>query len=127
MLYKLLADSVALLHLVFVLFVVGGGLLALKWRWVMWLHLPAAAWGAAVEFGGWMCPLTPLELWLRESGGQSGSQSEFIARHILPMLYPAGLTRAAQFALGALVLIVNLAIYGWLWRRMRRTQAAGQR
>ncbi|MEW6248665.1 MAG: DUF2784 domain-containing protein [Nitrospirota bacterium] len=126
MLYKLLADSVALLHLAFVLFVVGGGFLALKWRWVVWLHLPAAAWGAAVEFGGWMCPLTPLELWLRESGGEAGSQSDFIARHILPMLYPAGLTREAQFALGALVVIVNLAIYGWLWRRMRRTPAAGQ-
>lgn len=79
------------------------------------------AWGAAVEFGDWMCPLTPLELWLRESGGQARAQSDFIARYLLPMLYPEGLTREAQFALGALVLIVNLAIYGWLWQRMRQT------
>lgn len=86
MLYLLLADSVAALHLAFVLFVVCGGLLALKWRWVVWLHVPAAAWGAAVEFGGWTCPLTPLELWLRESEDEAGPQPDFIARDLLPTL-----------------------------------------
>ncbi len=124
--YRLLADLVVLLHLAFVLFVVSGGVLALKWRWVAWLHLPAAAWGAAVECGGWMCPLTPLEHWLRGQAGETAAQSDFIARYVLPTLYPEGLTREVQFALGTLVVVVNLVIYGWLWRRTRRTPPAGQ-
>ena len=69
MLYKLLADAVAVFHLLFVAFAVLGGLLALGWRWIPWLHLPALAWGATVEFAGWICPLTPLENWLRVAGG----------------------------------------------------------
>lgn len=118
MLYRLLADLVVLLHLGFVLFVLCGGLLALRWKHVPWVHLPAAVWGAAVEFGGWICPLTPLENWLRLRGGESGSSSDFIARYVLPVLYPTGLTQDVQFVLGTLVLVVNLVIYGWLWRRL---------
>ena len=116
MLYRIVADLVVILHLAFVVFVLVGGALVLWWRRAVWLHLPAVAWGAAIEFGGWICPLTPLENWLRLQGGESRYSSDFIEHYVLPLLYPAGLTREVQVALGAIVLAVNLAIYGWVWR-----------
>lgn len=115
--YRLLADLVVILHLGFILFVLFGGFLALRWPSVLWLHLPAAAWGAAVEFGGWICPLTPLEQWLRRENGSPGYDADFIAQYVLPVLYPAGLTANMQLALGTLVVLINVAIYGWLLRR----------
>jgi len=121
MLYGVLADLVVIIHLAFVVFVLFGGLLVLRWRRVVWLHLPAVAWGAAVEFGGWICPLTPLEIWLRMQGGESGYSSDFIEHYILPLLYPADLTREVQIVLGAMVVAINLAIYGWVWRISRKT------
>jgi len=117
-LYQIFADLVVILHLAFVAFALFGGLLALWRRRVVWVHLPAVLWAAAVEFGGWICPLTPLETWLRMQGGEGGYNSDFIEHYILPLLYPAGLTREEQIALGAVVLAVNLAIYGWVWRRV---------
>lgn len=116
MLYRLCADLIVILHLGFVLFVLLGGLLALKWRRVAWFHLPAALWGAAVEFGGWLCPLTPLENWLRTQGDAHGYSSDFVAHYVLPVLYPTELTREVQIMLGIAVLAVNCSIYGWLWR-----------
>lgn len=104
----------------FVLFVVCGGLLALRWRWLIWLHLPAALWGAAIEFGGWICPLTPLENRLRAAAGEGTYAGDFIAHYLSAALYPAGLTRAAQIGLGALVVALNLLAYGLVWRRRRR-------
>jgi hypothetical protein len=115
--YHVLADLVLLLHLGFVLFVLLGGLLVLKWPRAMWVHLPAAAWGAVVEFSGWVCPLTPLENWFRAQAGQAGYDGDFLAQHLLPILYPTGLTREVQLVLGISVVVVNGVIYGWLWRR----------
>lgn len=115
--YGLLAEAVVLLHFGFVLFVVFGGLLALRWRRAVWLHLPAAAWGALIEFTGWICPLTPLEHWLRRQGGQAGYQGGFVEHYILPVLYPHSLTRTIQLILGLLVVGINLLIYSILWRR----------
>jgi len=113
----LLADLVVLLHFAFVAFVVAGGLLVLRWPRLAWLHLPAAAWGAAVEFFGWICPLTPLEGALRDAGGASPAGGDFVARYLLPLLYPAGLTADIQMLLGSGVLVINAAIYGWVLRR----------
>ena len=117
--FRLLADGVVILHLTFVLFVLFGGLLTLWWPRISWLHLPAAAWGAVVEFGGWVCPLTPLEQWLRLKARQSAYPSDFIEHYVLPVLYPAMLTHDQQIVLGALVVVVNIAIYGWLLRMTR--------
>ena len=125
LLFRLAADVVALLHLAFVLFVVGGGLLVWRWPWLAWLHLPAVAWGALIEFTGWMCPLTPLEQHLRQIIGQAGYAGGFIDHYLLALLYPAGLTREAQWALGAGVLVVNGAVYSLLLGRWAR--AAGRR
>jgi hypothetical protein len=119
--YLLLADLVLILHLMFVLYVLFGGLLALKWRRAAWLHLPAAAWGAFVEFSGWICPLTPLEIWLRTKAGEASYAGDFVVQYLLSILYPNTLTRTAQVVLGTLVLVVNLAIYGWLWQAGRRS------
>lgn len=125
--YGLLADVIVLLHLTFVVFVLCGGLLVLKWRWIAWLHLPAAVWGAAIEFSGWICPLTPLENWLRALGGEATYRSDFIAQYLLPMLYPEDLTRDLQLLLGTVVVVLNAAVYWWLWRRIQARGASWKR
>ena len=112
--YRLLADLIVVLHLAFVLFVLFGALLTCWKPRIIWLHLPSAAWGAAVEFGGWVCPLTPLEGWLRVKAGASAYDSDFIGRYVLPVLYPETLTSDVQFVLGMIVVVVNGTIYGWL-------------
>ncbi len=118
--YQLVADLVVGVHLAFVLFVVLGGFLAVKWRRVIWLHLSAAFWGAVVEFSGWICPLTPLEMWLRQRAGEAGYRSDFVAHYLLPILYPEGLTRGLQIMLGTFVVAANVAIYGWMLRYNRK-------
>ena len=116
--YRLLADLVLILHAGFVVFVMLGALLVLRWPRVAWVHLPVVAWGAGIEFVGWICPLTPLENYLRRLGGDAGYPGGFIDHYVMSLLYPDGLTRPQQVAIGALVLLVNGAIYGWvLWRR----------
>jgi hypothetical protein len=109
--YSVLADVVLLLHFAFVLFVALGGLLVLRWRRVAWVHVPAAIWGVAIEFGGWICPLTPVENRLRALAGESTYHGDFIARYLMPVLYPEGLTREAQLVLGLAALTLNLGIY----------------
>jgi hypothetical protein len=115
--YGLLADLLVVLHVIFVLFVLFGGLLVFKWPRVLWWHLPAMAWGALVEFTGWFCPLSSLESWLRMQSGESGFQGDFVSRWFLPVLYPDFLSRRIQFALGCLVLGLNIIIYAWIWQR----------
>jgi uncharacterized protein DUF2784 len=115
--FRFTADAIVVLHTAFVLFVLVGGLLVLWRRWVIWLHLPALAWGVAVEFSGWICPLTPLENELRSRGGTAAYSGEFIEQYLLPLLYPADLTRRTQIVLGTFALAVNLVLY---WRIVRR-------
>ncbi|HVF60626.1 MAG TPA: DUF2784 domain-containing protein [Thermoanaerobaculia bacterium] len=124
MLYRFAADGVLVLHAAFVLFVVLGGLLVLRRPRLAWVHLPAAAWGAAIEFWGWICPLTPLEQALRRRGGEAGYSGGFVEHYVVALLYPQGLTRGLQLALGLFVLAVNLAVYLWVWRRARRRSRA---
>ena len=112
---RVVADLVVVVHLSFIVFVVLGGLLALRWRAAPWLHLPAASWGATSEFFGWSCPLTPLESWLRDASGAGGYSGGFIEHYVLPIVYPAELTREMQLVLGAFVIAINLAIYTLVW------------
>lgn len=121
MTWRVLADAVLLLHGFFVLFVVLGGFLVLRWPRLAWLHMPAALWGAAIEFGGWICPLTPLEVALRRRGGEAGFGGGFIEHYVTAALYPDGLTRAVQVGLGVAVLLVN----GWVYWRVLRSRADG--
>ncbi len=128
MLYRALADLVVIAHFVFVAFAVAGALLVLRWRRVAWAHVPTVMWAALIEFAGWVCPLTPLENWLRLRGGASGYQGGFVEHYIMPVLYPGGLTRGVQIALGILVLLINVVIYGWLiYRRARGKLEEGER
>lgn len=113
------AQAVLLLHLLFILFVLGGGLLALRWPRLIWLHLPALLWAVTVEWTGWICPLTPLENALRQVAGEQAYQGGFIEYYIWPLIYPAGLTREMQFMLGCFVLLLNAPVYGVLYRRLR--------
>lgn len=121
MTWRLLADAVVILHLAFIAFVVLGGLFVLRAPWLAWLHVPAAAWGAIIEFFGLICPLTPLENRLRRAGGEEAYAGDFIEHYVMPLIYPPGLTRNVQYLLGALVLGINVAIYIVLWRRLRRS------
>ena len=121
MIYRALADLVLIVHLAFVIFVVLGGLLVLRWPWVAFFHVPAAIWGVLSEYSGWICPLTPLENSLRQAGGQAGYSGGFIQHYIQPVLYPAGLTRGTQIVLGSLALLINLFAYGAVIARVKRT------
>jgi hypothetical protein len=115
MFYSILADIVVVIHLAFILFVALGGLLALRLRPIIWLHVPALIWAMLLEFRGWICPLTPLENWLRFQAGEAGYHGGFIEHYLIPLMYPAGLTRDAQMLIGALAFILNICIYGYVW------------
>lgn len=121
--YALLADLVLLLHAAFVVFAVLGGLLVLWRAGLAWLHIPCAAWGALIEFCGWICPLTYLENDLRTAAGGSGYAGDFIGHYLLKLVYPQGLTPSIQIMLGLAVVLVNLHIYTLAWFRMRARRA----
>ena len=118
--YHQLADVVLVVHFAFLAFVVVGGALVLRWARVAWVHVPAAIWGVLIEFFGWICPLTPLEIALRHRAGEAAYTGGFIAHYITRVLYPEGLTRAIQVMLGILVLGLNGAIYAVMLVRARR-------
>ena len=120
--YLLLADLVLALHTLFVVFVVLGGLLALRWRRAAFVHVPSALWGAWVALAGWICPLTPLEVALRQQAGEAGYAGGFLDQYLVPILYPGGLTRGIQIGLGCGVLVLNVAIYAVVTRRWRRSR-----
>jgi len=117
MIDRTLADVVLVLHLGFIVFVVAGGALALRWRLAPLVHLPAALWGILIEVSGGICPLTPLEVGLRRSAGEAGYSESFVEHYLLPAIYPEGLTPRAQLVLAGAVVVVNLAIYAVVWRR----------
>jgi hypothetical protein len=121
--YRILADVVVGLHFLFVVFVVAGGLLVLRWPKLAYLHIPIAVYGAAIEFVGWICPLTPLENSLRRQAGEAGYSTGFVEHYLLPVLYPSALTRDIQLLLGVVVIGINLAIYVYVLRRHNRRRS----
>jgi len=121
--YSFVSDMVIVFHFLYVVFALVGGVLSIWWRKIVWLHLPAALWAACISFVGWVCPLTYLENWLHIKGGKTGYSEGFIVKYIEPILYPAGLTPCHQVVLGIIVIILNLAIYSYIFRsniRQRR-------
>ena len=120
MIYSLLAELAVILHFSFVLFVVLGGFLLLRWFRCVWLHLPAAGWAALIEFQGWICPLTHLENRWRRAAGERGYEGGFVEHYLMPVLYPDGLTRNMQIVLGLSTIAINVAIYVWVFVRRRR-------
>ena len=119
---RILADALVGLHFLFIVFVVAGGFLAWRWRRAAWIHLPVAAWGALIEFAGWICPLTPLENQLRQAAGEAGYSGGFIEHYLIPIVYPGSLTRGMQLGLGIAVVVVNAVAYGKLaWGRRTRS------
>ena len=116
-----LADTLVIIHLLFVVFVMAGGFLLRRWPKLIWLHLPAALWGVYIEFSGRICPLTPLENQLRASTGETGYSGGFVEHYLLPILYPDNLTAPIQWLLGGCVVIVNLVVYGLAYRVYKRS------
>lgn len=117
---KLVVDTIIILHFVFVLFVLFGALLLLRWRRLVWLHIPALIWGVLVELNGWVCPLTPLENRLRADAGLGMYHGDFVMHYIMPVLYPENLTRTTQLLFGITVIIVNIVIYLYVFRFRKR-------
>ncbi len=111
-----LADLVLIVHALFIIFVIFGGLTVLKWHKFIWINIPCATWGALIEFFGWICPLTYLENYFRESGNATNYDNSFIQHYLLPIIYPAELTTGIQIWLGIVVVVVNLTIYCIVWR-----------
>ena len=112
MVYQIFANLVVVIHLVFVIFAVLGAVLIIWRRWIVWMHIPALLWAVWIEFAGGICPLTPLENWFRIKTGQGGYEGDFVATYLLPVLYPAGLTRDVQLILALVVVVINVALYG---------------
>ncbi|MEQ9400421.1 MAG: DUF2784 domain-containing protein [Longimicrobiales bacterium] len=123
MLYRFLADVTVVVHGLFIVFVVFGGLAVARWPRVAWGHVPCAVWGALIEFAGWICPLTPLENHFRRLAGQEGYPGGFIETYLIPLIYPGALTREIQIALGVGVIVVNVAAYGWALRARRAARS----
>jgi hypothetical protein len=124
MLYSVLANGVLVLHAAFIVFVLFGSLLALRWHLLPWLHLPSVLWVIMIELNGWICPLTPLENRFLEAAGAQGYSEGFVEHYLLPLIYPPGLTPGLQTLFAVIVAAVNLAGYLLLWRRQRRTNRA---
>lgn len=122
MVFRMLADATVVLHAAFVVFVLLGGLLVLRRPRLAWAHVPAVLWAAWVELAGRVCPLTPLENWLREQGGEAAYGSDFVEHHLLPLLYPASLSREIQWGFGGAVLAINAAMYILALHRRRRRE-----
>jgi hypothetical protein len=116
MIYNLAATSLALLHFGFIVFVLFGAFLVLKWPGLKWVHLPAAVWGVLIELFGWWCPLTKWENVLLQRAGRAGYGGGFVSHYIMPIIYPAGLTRGLEIVIGLLVLAINLAVYVKVFR-----------
>ena len=114
MLTSFAADLLVILHLLFIIFVLLGGLLVSRWHWIALLHIPAAVWGALIEYQGWICPLTPMEQQLRKAAGQAGYEGGFVEHYILPIIYPDFLSREIQIGMGTVVIIFNLLVYAWV-------------
>ena len=117
--YRILADVVLLGHLGFILFVVLGGI-TVRWRrWMAAVHLPCAAYGAAIEHWGWICPLTPMENRLRAIAGERGYTGGFVEHYLVPIVYPETLSATAGTALGIAAVATNCLVYAWALRRRR--------
>jgi hypothetical protein len=118
------ADAVVVVHVAFVMFVVLGGLLVLRWPRLIWMHLPAALWGVWIEIAGWVCPLTPLENRLRRAAGAAGYSGGFVEHYLVPTIYPAALSPRLQLLLAALLVLANATAYALVWRKVRAERSA---
>ena len=119
--WSLLADTIVVVHFASTLFIIFGGFLAWLRRWVVYAHLPALAWGCWVELSSQICPLTPLENYLRHRAGEAGYSGGFLRHYIIAVLYPPGLTREVQWGLAALLVAINVVAYVGAWRRWNRS------
>jgi hypothetical protein len=123
MIYRFLADSVLVVHFLFIGFVILGAVAALRFPWIALVHIPAACWGAYIELSGGLCPLTVIEVGLRRMAGEAGYSGSFVEHYLLPVIYPAGLTRDIQLWLGGFVILINVAIYTRLVYRLRASRS----
>lgn len=117
MIYRVLADLILVTHFAFAIFTVLGGLLVLRWRSLVWVHLSSVLWGVVIQWANWICPLTPIESYLREMGGEASYRGGFVEHYVSMVLYPENLTVELRYLLGIVLIVVNLMIYGYMFLR----------
>jgi hypothetical protein len=117
MIYRVLADLILVTHFAFAIFTVLGGLLVLRWRSLLWVHLSSALWGVVIQWANWTCPLTPIESYLREVGGEASYRGGFVEHYVSMVLYPENLTVELRYLLGIVLIVVNLMVYGYMFLR----------
>lgn len=122
--YLWLANVIIVIHFFFILFVLFGGFLVLKWPGFIWLHLPAIIWGFLVELNGWLCPLTPWENHFRELAGKLVYEGDFVGQYLIPVIYPAELTREMQYLFAGVVVLINTLVYFFIWRKHKKLRSA---
>ncbi|MGF1759360.1 DUF2784 domain-containing protein [Photobacterium sagamiensis] len=122
MIYRILADLVVIVHLLFIIFALLGGLLAIVRSYLVFVHLPAVIWVFVISFKGWICPLTPLENQLRNAAGSEGYTGGFIEHYIIPIIYPSALNFNLQIVFGLVAVVINIGIYSFVYYKLMTRQ-----
>ncbi|HEU5394813.1 MAG TPA: DUF2784 domain-containing protein, partial [Candidatus Methylomirabilis sp.] len=118
------ADLVVLIHFLYIVFLVAGPILFLRWRRVRAAHLAAVCLAVLIQGFAFLCPLTALEIWLRGGWAERGGQPGFIGRYIEPVVYP-GLSQATITGLTLLLAAATIALYMWDPRKTPRARGSG--
>ena len=118
--YELFANLTLIAHLIFILFVIFGGLLFFIFSKVFYIHLPALFRGIYIELTNSVCPLTYLENWFLNKAGLATYSNGFINNYLYPLIYPEGLTNNIQLYLGITLIVINILIYGFIFKNFKR-------
>ena len=110
----LLADAVLVLHVLVVVFAVGGAFLMIVDPLYAALHVPLVAWVGYVNLTRGTCPLTPLEQRLRAMAGERSYSTTWTRRYLQPIVRPVGLPRRLELVAGVSILVWNAIVYAAL-------------
>jgi hypothetical protein len=117
--YEFLATLTLIIHFLFIIFVIFGGLLFFIKAWTLYFHIPAFIYGAYVEFTQSICPLTYLENYFLTKANLASYSTSFIQNYLYAIIYPINLTKQIQISLGIILIIINLIIYGFIIKRKK--------
>ena len=117
--YEFFANLTLIVHLIFILYVVFGGLIFFIFSKTIFIHPPALLWGIYIELTNSVCPLTYLENWFLYQGGLTTYSNDFINNYLFPIIYPEGLTAEIQIYLGVSLIVINILIYGLILKNLK--------
>ena len=110
--YEFLATLTLIIHFLFIIFVIFGGLLFFIKRWILLFHIPAFLYGVYVELTQSICPLTYIENYFLTKANLASYSTSFIQNYLYAIIYPINLTKEIQISLAIALLIINGIIYG---------------